>query len=116
MSPLSVFPQLLTFGLFAPTLLRLVVGIYGMYATKTRWKKPYKLVAILNFAVSLLVILGLYTQPAVIAGMALLAMDYYFDKTTGTERTPCVVYMLMFVILLSLLFTGPGLAAFDLPL
>jgi hypothetical protein len=117
MHPLSIFPQLLTFGLIAPTLLRIVVGIFLILAGLDRYKKVYKWASIAYFAPGLFVFIGLYTQVAVIVGIIVIAFDYFEDKKNGPiSREKMFVYAFAKIILLSLLFTGPGFFAFDLPL
>ena len=117
MHPLTIFPSLLTFGLIAPLVLRLTVGVLRLFAGFYRYKKEYKWISIFHFISSALLILGLFTQIAALAGIALLFFDYFMEKKSGTlsgEKT--VLTVLMTAILLSLLFTGPGFLAFDLPL
>lgn len=117
MHPLSLFPQLLSYGLIAPTLLRLSVGIIGIIAGRSRFNKPYKWASIFYLAVSVLLILGLYTQAAALAGLIIVAFDYFADRKvapmTGEKR---ILYSIVKIILITLLFSGPGFFAFDLPL
>lgn len=70
---------------------------------------------------ALLVFLGLYTQIAVVLGVATLKFDFYFDywKNRNTVPVPMekyFLYALAGVILLTLIVTGPGAFAMDLPL
>ena len=117
MHPLATFPQLLTFGLVAPLLLRLTVGFLRLGAGWVRWNKEYKWTAILYFISSVLIIIGLYTQVAVIVALVLVVFDYFLERKAGNlNREKMALTVLMKVILISLLFTGPGFLAFDLPL
>ena len=117
MHPLSIFPYLLTFGLIAPLLLRLSVGILRLFAGLERYKKEYKILSIFYIASSILVIMGLYTQIAIIVAIGLVKFDYYMERKAGTlSREKQALTVLMIVTLISLLFTGPGFLAFDLPL
>lgn len=115
--PLSTFPDLLSFAVVAPTLLRLAVGVLGLYAAKDRFKKKYGWSAIAYAIASLLIILGLYTQLAALAGLLINSFDYYTDKQQGlVSKERKVVHILVKIILISLIFTGPGLFARDYPL
>jgi len=117
MHTLSTFPQLLTFGLIAPLLLRLGVGLFLVYLAKERYNKIYKWSFVVYLISGILLILGLYTQIASIVSILVISFDFYTDKDLtpfSTEKK--ILYIIMKVILLSLLFTGPGFLAFDLPL
>ena len=117
MHPLAVFPQLLTFSLIAPLLLRLAVGIFILYLGLERYKKPYGWSSIFYVASAILLVLGFYTQVAVIASLLILKFDFYTDKKSNpVSREKYILQVVLNVILISLLFTGPGFLAFDLPL
>ncbi len=117
MHPLSIFPSLLTFGLLAPFLLRVGVGLFIILFGWERFNKPYKLSSIIYFATGIMLMVGLYTQVVVIIGIILIKFDYFVDrKFSPISKDKMIIYFLVAVILLSLLVTGPGLFAFDLPL
>lgn len=121
MHPLSIFPQLFTFEIFAPLLLRLVVGIFLVWLGMSRYKKDYKWSTVFYYISGSLVFLGLYTQPASILAIVVLKFDFYMDYWNNRKSTPVqaekyFLYFMAGIILLSLLFTGPGAFAFDLPL
>jgi len=117
MHPLSVFPQLLYLGLLAPVMLRIVVGAYIATAGWQRYKKPHKWVSVIYGISGLFLIVGLFTQIAVIISILILGFDYHVDnKVSPISKDKKIIYILVGVILLTLLFTGPGLFAFDLPL
>ena len=117
MHPLSIFPQLLTFGLIAPLLLRLGVGLFLVYLGKKRYQKIYNWSAIIYAISGILLIIGLYTQIAVLVSMLIIGFDFYMDKKTAPiSKDKIFLYVITGIILLSLLFTGPGFLAFDLPL
>ena len=115
--PLMTFPTLLNFSLVAPLLLRLAVGILRLFAGVERYKKEYKYLSIFYVASSVCLILGFYTQISAIVAIALIKFDYFTTKKSGAlSREQKALTILMVVILLSLLFTGPGLLSLDLPL
>ena len=117
MHPLSIFPSLLTFGLMAPFLLRLSAGALILIFGWERNQKQYKTQSIFYAISGVLLVVGLYTQIAAIVGLILLRFDMWADKKTAPVSRECrIVDILLNVILISLLFTGPGFFAFDLPL
>src|SRR4051812_5254986 len=73
MHPLTTFPALLTYVLVAPTLLRLTVGILRLLAGTMQYSKGHKVLSILTFVSSIMLILGLYTQIAALVTIALIA-------------------------------------------
>jgi hypothetical protein len=135
---LNPFPQLLTFGygsyFFAPFILRVAVAVVLGYLAYKHFKNREKLadmrfpivgsgmwIVWLAFVVEGLTALGLFvgshTQYAAILG-GLIALKqlvwgrkypHFFMLSTGTAA-------LVLVICLSLLLTGAGALAFDLPL
>lgn len=133
---LSIFPTLLVFGLFAPFLLRVALGLvfirFGLHklgrgrADKIAffeslgWK-PGKFFAIgfgaIELVVGLLLVVGLYTQLAalVAAIIALGALILKRKATHGIESSRGFLLLLL-IIALSLLVSGAGAFAFDLPL
>jgi hypothetical protein len=131
---LNPFPDLLTFSFFAPTILRLATagafayGAYFLWVHRMRIaERRFPLVghapwlgASLAVAHALLAVMlgaGYYTQIAALLGglgtvKALFLIRRYpelFPLSRGT-------YVLLLIMLLSLLLTGAGALAFDLPL
>jgi len=135
---LNVFPSLLTYTFFAPTLLRLGVALILLWsawqALRHRHRRaalpfhifenapwiPY-VAALAEAALAAMFIAGWYTQIAALLGIAGAlkyaiyrrwwpsALEVYFPISPGAA-------FLMFVICLSLLISGAGAVAFDLPL
>lgn len=121
MHPLSIFPELLSFGFFAPLLLRVTLGFFVLYLGLKRYKGEYKWSSAIYFAISLMLVLGWFTQAISILGVALLKFDFYNDywkKMGAREISPekYFLYAMAIFISLSLLLTGPGAFAFDYPL
>lgn len=133
---LSIFPNLLDLSFFAPLLLRVAAGLIflvgGYVALFVRRKSVIecinvqipgtgKFLAPLEGIVGLvggaLLVVGAWTQLAAIA-LALLSLSSFIMKLRGAKAlTESVTfYFLMFVISLSLLLTGAGAFAFDLPI
>jgi len=117
MHPLSTFPTLLSFGLLSPFLLRLTVSIFLLIIAKERFGKSFKWIAIFHIALSALIAIGLYTQISSILAFLAIITEYMIDKKQSSlSKEKVGLYTVLLVILISLLFTGPGLFAFDLPL
>lgn len=115
MHPLSSFPTLLSFGLIGPTLLRLAVAYISLSTLKTRYSKPAGWVVFPIGIVSVLILLGLYTQISALIGIVLLAFEFKMEqKPVDSARK--TLYILVGIIVFTLLFTGPGFLAFDLNL
>jgi uncharacterized membrane protein YphA (DoxX/SURF4 family) len=83
-----------------------------------RWKKPWKSVALFDVLAGVLVLIGLYTQGALIATIILFIKDAIIDwklhiPTSDTDRT---VMVIVGIIAFCLLFLGPGSFSLDMPL
>ena len=133
---LSIFPSLLTFGIFAPFLLRLSAGIFFFYAGYqhfgkeqeglvgeltqkfSSFAKPISVtLAIVEIVIGLFLIAGFLTQVAALLGAIFMLKLLWFKKSCPClARHEKTVYVLLFVICISLLLTGAGAPAVDLPL
>lgn len=117
---LSLFPSLLTYGLLAPFLLRLVLGItvayFGMRYIRQKQHTPVTL-GMIEIVLGLLLIIGLYTQAAAALVAIILGLKLAKKVATKAFLTNGVnYYLILLVIAVSLLFSGAGVFAFDLPL
>ena len=124
---LSIFPDLLTYGFFAPLLLRLGVGVYFILASLLHFRKAQKETTLPSFwfialgigelCIGALFIVGLWTQVAALLGalyslkMSVFKQSYFKDLVPHTH----LVYMFVGIISLSLLLIGAGAFALDLP-
>lgn len=120
MHTLTTFPHLLDYGLAAPLLLRLTVGFFILVLTLDVYKKSWRWAIFFYAIVAILLVLGLYTQLSAIAGVIILKADFYINywknrKEIRVSKEMYMLYTLADIILLSLLVTGPGFFAFDLP-
>ncbi len=128
LSIVTPFPFLLDFSFFAPLLLRLTLGIYvlaiGFSAKhKADVEIPVELSPLhvayraLFIAAGISLIIGIYTQIGAIVVVVLLMIAGISDKrariTTELNRAEL---SLLLVIALSLMITGAGAFALDLPL
>ena len=113
---LSIFPDLLTFGLLAPFIIRLTLGIYFIYLVVLVIKEEhahtfFELVRVVPAGVGgLLVLVGVYTQ----IGAIILVLWSLAEAIRAPKSRPISLFTL--AMSLSLLFSGAGFFAFDLPL
>lgn len=130
------FPELLTFSLLAPFIVRTALGFVfmrlGLHILTTDrhlWEHSIKEISGFNWrwsvyvfgavevATGVLLILGLYTQIAAIvvavASLKFLILSHFWKLP---EREGRLFYFLAFAASLSLLFSGAGFFAIDLPL
>ena len=132
---LNPFPQLLTFGFFAPTILRIAAALILLYIgyviNRDRdrfFEISFPIVGkprlwVLRAAASITILVGLSlgvgydTQWAAILAMfialKLFILRRYYRSIIPLSQS---AYFLLFVICLSLLLTGAGALAYDLPL
>lgn len=112
----TVFPALLTFSFFAPTILRVFLAIAFFcdarkyWSKKERWWIPDGIAAI----VGVLLLVGYGTQIVAILGIGYLAFVYYKKDHESVFSNKTAAFLAL-AILLSLLATGAGALAFDLP-
>ena len=131
---LNIFPDLLTYGFFAPTLLRLAAALMFAVVAYRQWSRRSEIqqtsllivgkngwwvwISIFaHAALAVLLALGYYTQIAALLGM-LAAIKHFVFKHRYPEVFPLSrgTYFLIAVICLSFLLSGAGALAMDLPL
>jgi len=133
---LNPFPDLFTYSLLAPFILRLVAGLIfvdlGFLAFKNekeRWvvslailriphqQKVIKVLGSLEIIGGLMLLLGFYTQiAALVLALFTFAESYIEYKDPEILKRSLVFYVMLLAILLSLLLSGAGTFAVDLPL
>ena len=118
---LSLFPSLLVYELLAPLLLRVTLGavlIFWSYGKlKERKSATANTVSLIEGLAGILLVIGLYTQLAALAAAIIFFMKLVQKLQTKSLFTNGVnYYFILFIISVSLLFLGPGILAFDLPL
>lgn len=131
---LNPFPDLLTYGFFAPTLLRAAAGLVFAYVAMAHWRRREELAAmryplvgggmwvvwlavLIEGAVALGLLLGYGTQVAALVG-ALASLKFFIWKRRYPRAVPLsrIASALLIIICLSLLLTGSGAVAFDIRL
>ena len=133
---LNPFPSLLTYATLAPFILRLVLafivldlGFLKLGKEKSRWitslqalhLKPadlwLKLLAGIDIVGGLMLLVGWETQIAALVFVILFGIEFYIEWKDGSIlRRDLTFYFLVLAIALSLLLTGAGAYAFDIPL
>jgi len=133
---LSVFPEFLTYSLVAPFILRVVLGaifinlgVLKFTSEKSRWSifldgvklRPTKFIlpifALTEIIGGAFLVVGFLTQvmALIFAIITFAELSIEFREETFLKRN-IVFYLLLCAISLSLLFSGAGFLAFDLPL
>ena len=133
---LNPFPHLLSYSFFAPTILRLLLGLifisFGFSkVTKEKSAKAEMcekiglkpgLIYVLTFGIiemlsGAMLVLGLYTQIAALA-ISLILLGTLLVKKKHPElfTGEPLFYFTLLIIALSLLITGAGAHAIDVPL
>jgi putative oxidoreductase len=136
MNTLSIFPDLLTFWLLAPFILRVTVGFIFIYFGVSKiWREQERrigffkkigfgagiiffwLVSTLEIIGGALLVLGLYTQPTALV-LSFVALGAIYSKIRHPKLLDNTLefYVLLLSVLISLLFLGAGFWAIDLPL
>ena len=131
---LNTFPNLLVLGFFAPTLLRVAVACLFFYASYSAYKHRdaaahlrFPLIGeaswaggftvLIYIAFGLMLLLGYYTQiAALLAGLTSIKGLFFCKRFGPLFPYSRSTYLLILIICLSLLATGAGAMAFDLPL
>ena len=133
---LNPFPELLNYSLLAPFFIRVVLGlifidlgVLKFRGERARWEKVFNtfrlrpasffvsLYGLLQVVGGILLLIGLYTQVAALAFVIFTAIEFYLEWTEGAIlKRDLTFYLLILVMAVSLLLTGAGAYAFDIPL
>jgi len=133
MHPLAVFPSLLTYSFFVPTILRIIAAVIFIWLVwhhaRNRtdihaWLERFvgmtghvllSLFIVIELAVALCLFFGLYTQSAALMG-GIIALIMCAVRTPALSPLGRTASLLLLAILFSLLITGGGAFALDIPL
>ena len=119
---LSVFPYLLTWSQVSPVLIRLTLAAVlllwsyrGFRDSGDSTKK--KVLGVIGGIAGILLVIGLYTQIATLIAILILG-SCIIKKIQKREFLTNGVnyYLILFILAVSLLLTGPGFWAFDIAL
>lgn len=113
---LALLPEILFLGAFAATLIRTVLAFMFAYNAWHNVSKPgvvMRAFALLEVAVAAALFVGAWTQAVAIAAALMLALSLMMPQFRAWPRSTIA---LMLVMSITLIVTGPGAFAFDLPL
>jgi uncharacterized membrane protein YphA (DoxX/SURF4 family) len=130
---LNTFPNLLTYAILSPLILRVVLGFIAINLgylkfgkEKHQWKKLLelvhfqpaelflKIIATIEIVGGLFLLAGAYTQVTAMIFAILFFCEAVLEyREESLERRNLTFYILMFAIALSLIFLGAGAFAFD---
>src|SRR3989344_4999136 len=133
---LNPFPDLLMYSLFGPFILRVVIGLIFLdlgflkfRSEKERWLASFEtlglhpadlflpLYALLQIVGGLLLLAGLWTQVAALVFAIFSGIELYIEwQAREILKRDIVFYVLILAISMSLLLTGAGAYAIDIPL
>ena len=121
---LSLFPSLLTYQMAGPLVIRVVLGItlayFGYQKIKQHGTSSGSNSAIYGYAeifISIFLVIGLYTQLAAMLNAAILVIKLALKAKEGKLLSDGVnYYILLLAMCISLMVTGAGFWAFDMPL
>ncbi len=132
---LTLFPDLLTYSFFGPTIVRLALGVallsiahrhfLGRNHAEGELRHPFGALAptialglpIIETAAGILIVAGLFTQIAALLTLLISVKLWLMPKRYPAIASPgALTLLLMGAVALLLIVTGPGAFAFDLPL
>ena len=133
---LNPFPELLMFSLFAPFILRVILGlifidlgILKFKSERERWIMSFETLGLrptdlfvtlygaVQIATGIMLVLGLWTQIAALILAILTGAELYIEwRAREILKRDAVFYILVFAISVSLLLSGAGANAIDIPL
>jgi uncharacterized membrane protein YphA (DoxX/SURF4 family) len=133
---LNTFPELLSYSPLAPFILRGIVGLILLDMGLLKYKKErhrwiaslqalhvqpasmwVSLTGAIEVVSGLMLLAGIYTQLASLTVIILTGLELFVEwKDETILKRGFVFYLLILVIAVSLLFTGAGAFAFDIPL
>ena len=117
---LSLFPSLLSWDQVSPLIIRVTLGAIFLYwAYKAVKQRPVsndkKIVALIELVTGALLVIGLWTQAAAIAAVINLVVRLVERMQKKAFLTDGVnYYLILLVLALSLIVTGPGIWARDI--
>ena len=113
---LSIFPSILFLAPFSALLIRIALGLVFIFAGWkhfSRIENPVRALATLELITALSLIAGAWTQVGALAGIVITSVWLAIPHTRPISK---IATLLALVMCISLLVTGGGIFAFDLPL
>lgn len=117
----SIFPQLLTYSLIAPLIIRITLGIIFLHFGISKMRHPIASVSkglgVLEIILGILLIIGLFTQAAALLAAVIMAIQLLNKVRTKRFLTDGInYYFILLVMAVALLFTGVGYLGIDSPI
>lgn len=115
-SMLSVFPEVLFLAPFSASIIRVALGGVFAYAAWMHMKSTDRLTRVLSVVESAMVIFliaGAWTQLAALGALLIIIVHFLIPRLRTVSLSTALLSLVMCV---SLLVTGAGALAFDLPL
>lgn len=119
---LNTFPNLLTYGLFAPLLLRLALGIFLVFTSYKSLRGQISNISrgaeIVLAIAGVFIVIGLFTQVMALLVLIISAATfvYKWKVVKSLLEKDIMLYVFVIVISISLMLSGAGFYAIDLPL
>jgi uncharacterized membrane protein YphA (DoxX/SURF4 family) len=121
---LSLFPSLLAYQELGPFFIRIILGItlgyFGyrkLMNTGTSSGSNAKGYGVVEIIIAIFLIIGLFTQLAALLNAVILIIKIGFKARNKALFTDGInYYVLLLTMAVALIFMGPGLFAYDLPL
>lgn len=119
---LNTFPNLLTYGLFAPLLLRLALGIFLAFTSYKNLRGQISNISrganIVLIIAGIFIIAGLFTQVMALITIVINIVSFFYKwkVTNSLSDKDIALYVFIILIAFSLMLTGAGFYAIDLPL
>ena len=113
---LSVFPGILFLSPFSAFFIRIALALVLLFAAKKHWPRTellFRGLATVEFAVAVLIGAGAWTQVGALVGGALAI---FWLVRPAMRPVSFIATLLTIVLCISLILTGAGPFAFDLPL
>lgn len=110
------FPELLTFSFYAPMVLRIALGLYALafvFSHREQKKETYRGLFLI---VGISLLIGFYVQISAVIIALLFIISVFDSRARLTADINKIELGLLLVISLTLLITGAGPWAIDLPL
>ncbi len=133
---LNPFPELFTYSMLAPFFIRVLIGYIFINlgealfkSEKKSWVTLFetlriprpeistKIFGAIEFVVGIMFFVGFYTQIAALIAIFITFIEAYLEyKESSLLRRDIAFYLLLLAISMSLLFSGAGAFAIDIPL
>jgi len=115
---LSLFPELFNFSILAPFVLRIALGVplinHGLSKTIAKGNVSQRILGGIVFLSGILLVIGLFTQAsAIVVSLIIIVNSIVMGKQA---QKPLSERLIKLAIAISLILTGPGIFAIDLPL